>query len=93
MRTMKAASPALRCDSLASAVIMVKAGNIPHESFKGLQFSGSKMVHDNSPFLVVICRKSANVNYFQLLGNKKEGSVSYSMMETKRTPLNLPIDD
>lgn len=42
---MEAARPALWTDTVASAVIVVVAGNLFHEGFKGLQLSGCHVAH------------------------------------------------
>lgn len=73
MRTMEAAGSAFWADTVASAVIVVKAGNFSHESFKGLQFSGSVIAHGvillSRGYLPSDCKSC----YFQLSGNKKRG--------------------
>ena len=42
---MEAARPALRADTVASAVIVIVAGHLLHEGFKGLQLSGCHVAH------------------------------------------------
>ena len=40
MGTMETAWPAFRADTIAAAIVVVKAGDFLHQCFKGLQFTG-----------------------------------------------------
>lgn len=42
---MEVARPALRADTVASAVIVIVAGYLLHQCFKGLQLSGCHVAH------------------------------------------------
>jgi len=69
---MEAARPAFRADPVASAVIVVVAGYLLHEGFKGLQLTGCHVAHFVfSPFLAAP-PSSARGRLFQLSGNKKK---------------------
>ena len=86
---MEAARPALRAYSFASAVIVIVAGYLLHEGFKGLQLTGCHVAHFVfSPFFAAP-PSSARGRLFQLLGNKKRGSASYSDLENETNPLSF----
>ena len=86
---MEAARPALWTDTVASAVIVVVAGNLFHEGFKGLQLSGCHVAHFVlSPFLAAP-PSSARGRLFQLSGNKKRGFASCSELENETNPLSF----
>lgn len=86
---MEAARPTFRADPVASAVIVVVAGYLLHEGFKGLQLTGCHVAHFVfSPFLAAP-PSSARGRLFQLSGNKKRGFASCSEMENETNPLSF----
>ena len=86
---MEAARPAFRADPVASAVIVVVAGYLLHEGFKGLQLTGCHVAHFVfSPFLAAP-PSSARGRLFQLSGNKKRGFASCSELENETNPLSF----
>ena len=86
---MEAARPALRADAVASAVIVIVAGYLLHEGFKGLQLTGCHVAHFLSLLSSPYQPSSARGRLFQLLGNKKRGFASYSDLENETNPLSF----
>ena len=89
MGTMEAALSALRKDAFASAVEVIKAVHILHESFDSVQLPGGHLAHFLNSFLSASSTFKIEVTSFW--ATKKEGLPHTPKWRMKQTLLDLTI--
>jgi len=88
---MEAARPAFRADTVTSAVIVVMAGHLFHEGFKGLQLTGCHVAHFLSLLSSPYSRHLQEADYSSFWATKKEGLLHTPIWRMKQTLLAFQI--
>lgn len=86
---MKAALPTLREDAVRSAIKVIKAGNILHESFDSVQLPGGHLAHFLNSFLSA--SSTFKIEATSFWATKKEGLSHTPKWRMKQTLLDLTI--
>ena len=84
---MEAASAAFWCYTVVPAIVVIKAGDIQHECFDGLQLPGGHLSHFQNSFLSASSTFKTEATSFW--ATKKEGLSHAPKMENKTNPLRF----